>query len=149
MITIGLISDTHGLLRPEVLERLQGVDAIIHAGDICDRVTVPALNRIAPTYPVAGNMDAGNRYPVSDLIEIAGLSIYIIHDIEKLDIDLDAAGIDILIFGHTHRPARFTQSNTLCINPGSAGPPRLNRPVSMAKIRLERQKITTEFLTLF
>ena len=146
---IGLISDTHGLLRPQVIEQLKGCDAIIHAGDICDDRTITQLAAIAPVYPVAGNMDARGKYPNSDLIKIGHYSIYIIHDFNEIDLDLEAADIDILIFGHTHQPTKFERGQVTCINPGSAGPERRNRPISMARMRLTLgQHLAVDFIDL-
>lgn len=145
---VGIISDTHGLLRPQVIEHLKGCDAIIHAGDICDDRIITELAAIAPVHPVTGNMDAKGRYPDSDLIKIGSYSIYIIHDFHTIDLDLETAGVDILIFGHTHLPDRFLQGQVTCINPGSAGPERPRRPISMARLRLLPDQIITNFIDL-
>ena len=146
--TIGLISDTHGYLRPQVIKHLQGCDAIIHAGDICDDSLIADLTAIAPVYPVAGNMDVRDRYPASDLIQIGSFAIYIIHNFDLIDLDLEAAGVDIVIFGHTHQPDHFQHKTVTCINPGSAGPERRNCPLSMAKLRLEEDHYSVEFINL-
>jgi len=146
--TIGLISDTHGHLRPQVIDNLQGCDAIIHAGDICDDSLITELTTIAPVFPVAGNMDARDKYPASDLIQIGNFSIYIIHNFDMIDLDLEAAGVNIVIFGHTHQPDHFQQGTVTCINPGSAGPKRHNRPISMAKLQLDKDHFSVEFINL-
>lgn len=146
--TVGLISDTHGLLRPQVIKHLKDCNAIIHAGDICDENLITELTTIAPVYPVAGNMDVWGRYPASDLIRIGNFSIYIIHVFEMIDLDLEAAGIDIVIFGHTHQPDNFKRGQITCINPGSAGPERRNRPISMAKLKLMQDDFSVDFINL-
>ncbi len=146
--TTGLIADTHGLLRPQVIEHLRGCDAIIHAGDICDDNLIADLMSIAPIHPVAGNMDARGKYPASDLIQIGNFSIYVIHNFEMLDLDLEAAGVDIIIFGHTHQPDHFQRGTVTCINPGSAGPERRNCPISMAKLKLDKDHFNVEFINL-
>jgi len=147
-ITIGLISDTHGYLRPQVIAHLHGCNSIIHAGDICDDNLIADLTAIAPVHPVAGNMDPRGRYPASDLIQIGNFSIYIIHNIDMIDLDLKAAGIDIVIFGHTHQPDQFQRGAVTCINPGSAGPERRNRPISMARLQLDEDHFSVEFINL-
>jgi len=146
--TVGLISDTHGWLRPQVIDQLKGCDAIIHAGDICDDEIVTRLEEIAPVYPVAGNMDRKGKYPASNLIQLSGYSIYIIHDFAAIDLDPAAAGIDIVISGHTHQPDRFKRGPVTCINPGSCGPRRPGRPISMARMRLSAEQISTDFIDL-
>ena len=147
--TIGLLSDTHGLLRPQVVHHLQDCDIIIHAGDICDDNLVTELKIIAPVHPVAGNMDARNQYPNSDLIQIGNFSFYIIHNLDLIDLDLEAAGVNFVIFGHTHKPDHFQRGTTTCINPGSAGPERRNCPISMAKLRLKGNDFSLNFINLF
>jgi putative phosphoesterase len=147
-IIIGLISDTHGQLRPQVIDNLKGCDAIIHAGDICNDEIITRLLKISPVYPVAGNMDRKGIYPASDIIQIGEYLIYIIHDIAAIDLDLEAAGIDIVIFGHSHQPTRFMRGKITFINPGSAGPERPRRPISMARMRLTQNQIITDFIEL-
>ena len=145
---LSLISDTHGHLRSQVFDHLQGSDAIIHAGDICDDKIISQLANIAPVHPVAGNMDVRGRYPASNLIQIGNFSIYIIHNFDMIDLDLEAAGVDIVIFGHTHQPDHFKHGTVTCINPGSAGPERRNRPISMARLLLEEDHFRVEFINL-
>ena len=147
--TIGLISDTHGLLRQEAFDFLKGSNAIIHAGDICDDTTITKLSTIAPVYAVRGNMDFNTTYPASDLRTINGHTFYILHDIEKLDLDPKAAGVEIVVFGHTHRPENFQRDSVLYINPGSAGPKRIGRPISIAKLHLKNNRWIPEFTELF
>ncbi len=145
---VGLVSDTHGLLRPSVLEHLKGCDAIIHAGDICNDKIITTLEHISPVYAVSGNMDKRGKYAASNLIMMGGYSIYIIHDLGGIDLDPAAAGIDIIIFGHTHRPERFLRGRITCINPGSCGPERPGRPIAMARMRLTPDEIVTDFIDL-
>ena len=145
---IGLISDTHGQLRPQVIAQLKGCDAIIHAGDICDEEIIRRLEQIAPVYAVGGNMDRKGKYPASNLIQIGSYSIYIIHDLAKIDLDPAAAGIDIIIFGHSHQPDRFKRGTVTCINPGSCGPARPGRPIAMTRMHLTPKQITTSFIDL-
>ena len=146
--TIGLISDTHGLLRPEAFNFLKGSDIIIHAGDICDDNIIAQLSTIAPVHAVRGNMDDKNTYPASDLLSIKGHTFYILHDIEKIDLDLKAAGVKVVIFGHSHLPENFERDSILYINPGSAGPKRIGRPISLAKLHLKDNHLTPEFIEL-
>jgi len=146
--TIGLISDTHGQLRPQVIDHLENCDAIIHAGDVCDNEIIKRLEQIAPVHAVGGNMDGRGKYPASNLIQIGGYSIYIIHDLAKIDLDLEAASIDIVIFGHSHQPDRFKHGTVTCINPGSCGPARPGRPIAMARMRLTNKQIITNFIDL-
>ena len=145
---IGLISDTHGQLRPQVIKQLKKCAAIIHAGDICDNEIITRLEQMAPVHAVGGNMDRRGKYPASDLIQVGGYSIYIIHDLAKIDLDLEAAGINIVIFGHSHQPERFKRGPVTFINPGSCGPARPGRPITMARMRLTAKQIITNFIDL-
>jgi len=146
--TLGLISDTHGHLRPQAIDHLLGCDAIIHAGDICDDMIISQLRSIAPVHPVAGNMDTRGKYPASEFVQFGNFSIYIIHNFEMIDLDLEAAGVNIVVFGHTHQPDHFQRGAVTCINPGSAGPERRNCPVSMARLQLEKDNFRVEFINL-
>ena len=146
--TIGLISDTHGLLRPEAFNCLKGSDTIIHAGDICDDNIITQLSTIAPVHAIRGNMDGKVIYPENDLRTINGRIFYILHDIEQLDLDPRAAGIEVVVFGHTHRPENFQRDGILYINPGSAGPRRIGRPISLAKLHVKNDRLIPEFIEL-
>ena len=132
--TIGLISDTHGLLRPEAITALAGSDYIIHAGDIGRAGIIEELSAIAPTTAVRGNNDKGawaSRIPETDVLEIGAAILYVIHDIAELDLDPAAAGFHAVISGHSHRPSIETREGVLFVNPGSAGPRRFKLPVSV------------------
>ncbi len=136
---IGVISDTHDLLREEVSEAFQGCAKIIHAGDIGSAGILTDLNRIAPTLAVRGNNDKGawaKDIPARELIDIEGVSVYVIHDLSELDLDPYAAGIRVVISGHSHRPLIRRHGGVLYLNPGSAGPRRFKLPISLARIEI-------------
>ena len=138
--TVGVISDTHGLLRPEVEKCLAGCDHILHAGDVGDNDVLERLRRIAPVVAVRGNMDYGswsNALPVAEMVEIGTIFFYILHDLYHLDLDPAAAGIHVVVSGHTHRPELIQQDGVFFLNPGSAGHRRHNYPVSMAIVGIE------------
>lgn len=137
---IGILSDTHGLVRPEVEKALAGCDQIFHAGDITDGMVLERLQRIAPVVAVRGNMDYGswsNSLPVTEMVEIDGIVFYMLHDLNHLDLEPSAAGIHVVISGHTHQPKIFIEKGVIFLNPGSAGHRRFNYPVSLAKVRIE------------
>jgi uncharacterized protein len=139
VVKIGVISDTHGLLRPEAELKLAGVDHIIHAGDIGRPEVIDRLRRIAPVIAIRGNVDKGpwaDNYPYSETVRLAGLSIYILHDIHDLQLDPVPCRIDVMISGHSHRPLIETRSGVLYLNPGSAGPRRFNLPITLAILDL-------------
>jgi len=139
MTTIGVISDTHGLLRPEAIDRLTGVDHIIHAGDIGGPYIVPGLENIAPVTAIRGNIDQAawaNSFADQEILDIAGYKIFILHNCYELDHDPKAAGFDILISGHSHKPNIETIDEILYLNPGSAGPRRFTLPISLAFLEL-------------
>jgi uncharacterized protein len=134
---IGVISDTHGLLRAEALERLAGVKHIIHAGDIGSAEIVPRLRKIAPTTAIRGNVDTAAwavAFPVTAAVEIAGRTIHVLHDLQELKIDPAAAGFSVVVSGHSHRPKIATHGGVLYLNPGSAGPRRFRLPVTLATL---------------
>ena len=138
---IGIISDTHGLLRPEACERLAGVDHIIHAGDIGRPEVIAGLREIAPTTAIRGNIDTGRwakDYPSTARLKLGGQSIYVIHNLKDLDLDPAAAGIDVVVSGHSHRPKIETMGGVLYLNPGSAGPRRFTLPIALATLALTR-----------
>ena len=140
MLTIGLISDTHGLLRPEARTALAGVDHIIHAGDIGAPAILAQLEALAPTHAVRGNNDVGpwaERIPERELIELAGVGIYVLHDLHELELDPTAAGCAVVVSGHSHCPAISTRDGVLYINPGSAGPRRFNLPVALGFLEID------------
>src|SRR5262245_45097267 len=136
---IGIISDTHGLLRPEATERLAGAHHIIHAGDIGSPEVIAELRRIARTTAIRGNIDRGEwaaEYPDTALVKLGGRSIYVLHNIKELELDPAAAGIDVVISGHSHRPKIQTVGAVLYLNPGSAGPRRFTLPIALATLEL-------------
>jgi len=137
---IGVISDTHGLIRPEALKALQGSELIIHAGDIGSPRVLDAIGMIAPVVAVRGNTDAdgwADALPWIEVIEIGNTFLYVIHELEKIDLDPSAAGFGAVICGHSHRPSVGSLKGVPVINPGSAGPRRFKLPVSVALIRLK------------
>ncbi len=146
--TIGLISDTHGLLRNDAFNYLKGCDAIIHAGDVCDDNIITQLTSIATVHTVRGNMDTNINYPANDLLKIDKYCFYILHDLDRLDLDPQAADVDVVVFGHTHRPESFQRGTVLYINPGSAGPIRKGLPISLAKLHLKNDRLIPEFIEL-
>ena len=151
MAIVGVISDTHGLLRPEALAALQGSDYIIHAGDIEDPAILDGLRKIAPVTAVRGNVDRGSwahEIPETNVLELEGLSIYVLHILDNLDLKPEAAGFAAVIYGHSHVPKEETKNGVLYFNPGSAGPRRFNLPASVGRLRIERGKIQAELITL-
>lgn len=134
---IGIISDTHGLLRPEAERRLEGVDHIIHGGDIGDPDIIAILRRIAPVTVIRGNVDTGDwakQYPETERIQLAGRSIFVVHDLKTLRIDPAARGIDVVVSGHSHIPKIDTVGGVLYLNPGSAGRRRFSLPITLATL---------------
>jgi uncharacterized protein len=149
--TIGVISDTHGLLRPEAVKIVEGCNAIIHAGDVGSLEVLSALKEIAPTYAVRGNVDNGpwaETLPVTDITLIEGRYFYIMHNPENIDIDPASAGIDAVISGHTHMPVLYKKKGVLYMNPGSIGPRRFTKPVSMGRIIINERGIHPELINL-
>jgi hypothetical protein len=136
---IGIISDTHGLLRPEARERLVGVDHIIHAGDIGRPEVIAGLRELAPTTAIRGNIDTGewaSDHPHTARLTLGGRSLYVLHNRNDLDLDPAAAGIDVVISGHSHQPKIETVDGVLYLNPGSAGPRRFTLPIALATLEL-------------
>jgi hypothetical protein len=152
MTTIGVISDTHGLLRPEALAALQGSDFIVHAGDIGDPTILDKLNEIAPVTAVRGNVDKGAwalKIPQTNVLEVEAISIYVLHILDELDLKPEAGGFAAVIYGHSHVPKQEVKNGVLYFNPGSAGPTRFNLPVSLGKLIVERGKIQAQIIKLF
>ena len=144
---LGLISDTHNLLRPEAAAALKGVDEILHAGDIGDESILESLNQIAPTTAIRGNVDTdewSKKLPETEMIELAGATLYLIHDLSKLDLKPEAAGIAAVIYGHSHQPKIEEKNGVLYINPGSAGPRRFNLPITIGKLEIKKGKSRTD-----
>jgi putative phosphoesterase len=148
---VGVISDTHGLLRPEVLEALRGSDLILHAGDVGDRAVLDRLGAIAPVTAVRGNVDTAvwaTALRETEVVEIGTHRLFMLHDLAALRIDAGPAGIAAVISGHTHRPVAAVRDGVLFLNPGSAGPRRFRLPVSLARITLRGDALTHEFVDL-
>jgi len=143
-VRIGVISDTHGLLRPEVEQCLAGVEHIIHAGDIGRPEIIAGLCRIAPVIAIKGNVDTADwaaNYPDTRTVKLGGRLIYVLHDIHQLKLDPVSSGIDLVISGHSHRPGIETVDGVLYLNPGSAGPRRFSLPITLATLELTRSGI--------
>ena len=150
-IRIGLISDTHGLLRAEALKELRDSDYIVHAGDICDPAILDALACIAPLTAVRGNNDWGpwaERLPQTSKLRVGGVKILAVHDLGTLDIDLRTAGVQVVVAGHSHRPQIETRDGVLFVNPGSAGPRRFRLPVSVAHLHVRGAQVNAEWREL-
>ena len=148
---IGLISDTHGLLRPQALRALEGSDLVIHAGDVGDPEILDSLKTLAPVFAVRGNVDTdpwARALPETEVIETDAATIYVLHDVHALDLDPVAAGFHIIVSGHSHKPARTEQSGVLFLNPGSAGPRRFHLPVTVALLHLHQAPWKVEFIDL-
>jgi putative phosphoesterase len=148
---LGLISDTHGLLRPEALAALRGSQAIIHAGDVGKIIILEELKAIAPTFAVRGNVDLAPwalALPNSEVVELENVSIYVLHNLEQLDLHPAYSGFRIVVSGHTHQPKCDWRDGVLYINPGSAGPKRFKLPITVARFDLLRTPWQVEFLSL-
>ena len=149
--TIGVISDTHGLVRPEALEALRGCGHIIHAGDMGDPRILERLSRLAPVTAVRGNVDGGawaRKIPRTDVVEIQGFTIYVLHNLAELDLNPESAGFRAVIYGHSHVPRQEFKNGVLYFNPGSAGPKRFHLPISVGKLLVESGKLRAEILEL-
>ena len=150
-MTIGVISDTHGLLRPEAVAALHGSDLILHAGDVGNPEILDRLRTIAPTVAVRGNVDTAvwaTALPMTEVVEMGGLCLYMLHDRAALDLDPEAAGFAAVIFGHSHRPGAQIRDGVLFLNPGSAGPRRFNLPVTIARLTVSGGMISHEIVEL-
>ncbi len=150
-MTIGVISDTHGLLRPEALAALASADHILHAGDIGDVKILDALRQLAPVTAIRGNIDTQGpctRFPATELVELAGHHFYLVHSIADLDISPAAAGISAVISGHSHKPSQETRGGVLYLNPGSAGPRRFKLPVTIAIITVTAEGLEASILPI-
>jgi putative phosphoesterase len=148
-IMVGVISDTHGLLRPEAVSALRGSDLVIHGGDIGNPAVIEELRRLAPTFVVRGNVDTQSwaaALPMTERVAVGELSFYVLHDISQLDLDPAAAGFAAVIFGHSHKPSIETRRSVLFLNPGSAGPRRFKLPVTLARVRVSGQQLQPEIV---
>ncbi|QGU96113.1 YfcE family phosphodiesterase [Clostridium bovifaecis] len=149
---IGVISDTHGLLREEAVSSLEGVDLIIHAGDIGGDDIIEKLKRKAPVVAVRGNNDKGEwakKYSKTEVVQIGEVCIYILHDINELDLDPTAAGFNVVISGHSHKPSIVEKNKVLYLNPGSAGPRRFKLPISIALLSVYKNSVSSEVVELY
>jgi hypothetical protein len=148
---IGLISDTHGLLRPQALEALRGSELIVHAGDVGKAEILAALRKLAPVVAVRGNVDTAgwaSALPETAAAEAGTVLLYVLHDVHALDLDPAASGFHIVVSGHSHQPGQFERNGVLYINPGSAGPRRFQLPVSVAILNVDRSTFKVEFVEL-
>lgn len=151
MYRIGLLSDTHGLLRPEATAFLRGCCAIVHGGDIGDANITDTLAALAPVTAVRGNNDTGawaRRLGDTALINIGGLSLYVIHDLAHLDIDPVAAGVRVVVSGHSHKPKVEVRDGVLYVNPGSAGPRRFTLPIAAGELIFDGQSVSARVVNL-
>ena len=150
-ILVGVISDTHGLLRSQALDALRDVDLIIHAGDVGDPAIIAALHRLAPTFAVRGNVDTDPwalQLPPTAQVDVGTRIFYVLHDIAQLGRDPAAAGFAAVVYGHSHKPSIEMRRSVLFLNPGSAGPKRFNLPVCVARVRVIGPAMRPEILTL-
>jgi putative phosphoesterase len=148
---LGVISDTHGLLRPEALAALRASQHILHAGDVGDPEILEQLRDIAPVTAIRGNIDQagwGKKLPVTEAVELSGVLIYVLHDLAQLDFKPEIGGFHMVVYGHSHVPRQETRNGVLYLNPGSAGPRRFTLPVSLARVVIEDGKIDAEMVTL-
>lgn len=148
---VGLISDTHGLLRPATMEALLGSELILHAGDVGKPEILDELRKIARVVAIRGNVDTASWCSAlreTELVETESATFYLIHNLNDLALKPAAAGIDVVLFGHTHQPAQYEKDGVLYINPGSAGPRRFNLPISLARLDLSAKPLSVEFITL-
>ena len=149
--TVGVISDTHGLLRPEAVAALTGVERIVHAGDIGSPDVLTQLERVAPVVAVRGNNDRdawAADIPETEVVEVGGVSLYVLHDLHELDLDPRAAGFAAVIAGHSHQPRLDERDGVLYLNPGSAGPRRFKLPISLARLTVTDSRVQARLLTL-
>ena len=149
--TVGVISDTHGLLRPEAVAALAGVERIVHAGDIGAPEVIAALERIAPVSAVRGNNDRETwaaDIPEREVVEVGDVSLYVLHDVHELDLDPRAAGFAAVIAGHSHQPKLDERDGVLYLNPCSAGPRRFKLPISLARLTITGTRLDARLVTL-
>ena len=148
---VGVISDTHGLLRPEALDLLRGSEHIIHAGDIGEPEIIPALEHIALVTAIRGNIDKdtwAQRFPETQVVELGGLHFYVIHDLNALDLNPKAAGLAAVISGHSHQAKQERKDGVLYFNPGSAGPKRFTLPVTLGRLEIADGRVVGKVLEI-
>jgi uncharacterized protein len=149
--TLGVISDTHGLLRPEAVDALRGSDRILHAGDIGASEILEMLAKIAPVTAVRGNVDTkswARALAETEVVEAGGVSVYILHNLGQLDLKPEAAGFRVVVYGHSHHPKIEEKNGVLYFNPGSAGPRRFSLPVSVGRLTIAAGKVRAELVEL-
>jgi putative phosphoesterase len=150
-LTIGVISDTHGLVRPEAVRALAGVELILHAGDIGGPHVLEELGRVAPVVAIRGNNDRGpwaDKLPATETTEVGGLFVYMLHDLKDLNLDSASGAVQVVVSGHSHRPSVEEREGLLYLNPGSAGPRRFKLPVSVALLRVKGAVPSAEIIEL-
>jgi putative phosphoesterase len=150
-LNLGVISDTHGLLRPEAVAALRGCDFIIHAGDVGTASVIDGLREVAPTFAIRGNVDSGCwAVPLDStgLVEVGEHLIYVLHNVADLSLDPPTAGFAAVVFGHSHKPSIEIRDGVLYLNPGSAGPRRFRLPVTLARVAVARTEFTPEIVEL-
>jgi putative phosphoesterase len=148
---IGVISDTHGLLRPEAVAALRGVDLILHAGDVGNAEVLQTLSDIAPVIAVRGNNDKGDwaeELPQWEVTEVGAVSIYMIHDLKEIDLSPTAAGFQVVVSGHSHKPSVEERKGMLYVNPGSAGPRRFSLPISVARLKVCGEAVSAQLVEI-
>jgi uncharacterized protein len=148
---VGVISDTHGLLRPEAVKMLRGSEHIIHAGDIGAPEIIPTLEKLAPATAIRGNVDQMawcRKFSETEVVELAGIHIYIIHDVNAMDLNPKAAGFAAVISGHSHKPHQETKDGVLYFNPGSAGPRRFKLPITVGRLEISGGRLAATVLSL-
>jgi putative phosphoesterase len=148
---VGVISDTHGLLRPEAVDALRGSDHIIHAGDVGDPAILDTLRALAPVTAVRGNIDKGQwarKLAETEVVELTGISVYTLHDLGTLDLKPEASGFSAVIYGHSHIPKQETRNEVLYFNPGSAGPRRFKLPISVGKLVIADRHVRGEIIKI-
>jgi len=148
---VGVIADTHGLMRPQAIDALRGCDLVIHAGDIGTPEVLDALRALAPVHAVRGNVDKGSwaaQLPMTEVVDVGGRLLHVLHIVDALDRDPATAGFAAVIFGHSHKPSIETRAGVLWLNPGSAGPRRFDLPVSLARVRVTESGLRPELVTL-
>jgi putative phosphoesterase len=151
IMILGIISDTHGLLRPEAIDALRGSDYILHAGDVGAPEILESLAQLAPFSAIRGNVDTASwarKLPVTEVVEAGGISIYMLHDLGQLDLKPEAAGFRVVVYGHSHQPQMEEKEGVLYFNPGSAGPRRFKLPVSVGRLRIENNEVHGELVAL-
>jgi len=151
MPRLGIISDTHGLLRPAAMEFLRGCDRIIHAGDIGSAEVLARLSTVAPVTAVRGNNDVGDwadGIPETEIVEVNGTYVYVLHDLSLLDLDPLAAGIHVVVSGHSHKPSITRRDGVTYVNPGSAGARRFSLPIALAEVVVEGESVSARIVDL-